>query len=72
MYRAAKKWALAVTLMGLMQLAIVCDTRELEEFFDDLDVEVYYDDCHRGYGDCHQFGCWSDCDDEWSFDLDWW
>jgi hypothetical protein len=38
MHRSAKKWALAVTLMGLMQLAIVCDTRELEEFFDDLGV----------------------------------
>jgi hypothetical protein len=72
MHRSAKKWALAVTLTGLMQLAIVCDTRELERFFDDLGVEVYYDDCHCGSWDCYQFGYWSDCDDEWSFDFDWW
>lgn len=72
MHRSAKKWALAVTLVGLMQIAIVCDARELEEFFDDLGVEVYYDDCDRGYWDCHQFDCWSDCDDGWSFDFDWW
>jgi hypothetical protein len=70
MFRTAKRWALAVTLLGLMQITFVCDTEALEDFFDDLGVEVYYDD-HYGCGDCHRFDCWSGCDD-WSFDLDWW
>lgn len=72
MFRTAKKWALAVALTGLLQVAVVCDSWELEEFFDDLGLRVYYDDCDRGcWGDCG-FSCWSDWDDDWSFDFDWW
>lgn len=67
MFRAAKRWALAITLMGLMQLTFVCDEDELEDFFDDIGVEVYYDD------DCCHSDWWSDCDDDWFFDIDcWW
>ncbi len=71
MFRATKRWALAITLMGLMQLTFVCDGEELEDFFDDLGIDVYYDD-HRGCGDCYRDDCWSDCDDDWDFDFDWW
>ena len=71
MFRTAKRWALAVTLMGLLQITFVCDTEALEDLFDDLGVAVYYDD-HYGCGDCYHYDCWSDCDDDWSFDFDWW
>jgi hypothetical protein len=72
MFRGAKKWALAVTLTGLLQVAVVCDTRELEEFFEDAGLRVYYDDGGRGSRDCYDFGCWYDCNDDWSFEFDWW
>jgi hypothetical protein len=71
MFRTAKKWALAVALLGLLQVTFVCDAEALEDFFDDLGVEVYYDR-HYGCDDCYHSGCWSDCDDDWSFDFDWW
>ena len=65
MFRMAKRWALAATLVGLMQLTFVCDSDELEDFFDDVGIDVYYDDGCRD--------CWSDCDDDWFFDVDcWW
>ena len=72
MFRTAKKWALAVTLTALMQVTIVCDSRGMAEFFDDLDFQVYYDDCHCDYWDCRHHDRWSDCDDECFFDFDWW
>ena len=70
MLRATKRWTLVVTLAMLMQVTVVCDGPdfdELEDFFEDLDIDVYVDD------DRHRYDrCWHDCDDDFFFDFDWW
>jgi len=71
MFRAAKTWAMIMTLAVLSQVTIVCDGPDsddvedfFEELFDDLDIDVRVHD--------HDHGCWYDCEDDWSFDFDWW
>jgi hypothetical protein len=67
MFRTAKRWALAVALTGLMQLTFVCDSDDLEDFFDDVGIEVYYED------DCGCGDCWYDDCDDWFCDFGcWW
>jgi|GEM_PF-5199479 len=72
MYHKAKKWAMAAMLASLLQVTIFCDASGIEDFLDDLGVEVrYYDD----YWDCgSRRHYWGDCDDDWDFDFDfdWW
>lgn len=68
MFRSGKIWTLLATLAMLMPVTIVCDVPALDDVFDDLDFEVYYDDDYHG----HHSDCWFRCDDEWFFDLDWW
>lgn len=70
MLRNAKRWALAATLATLMQVTLVCDGPDMddvEEFFEDLDIEVHYDD--HGH---HHDDCWYGCEDDFFFDFDWW
>ena len=68
MSHTVKRWVLAATLVVLMPVTIVCDLPALDEVYAAFNFEVYDDDCcgHR-----HD-DCWFDCDDDWSFDFDWW
>ena len=68
MYRTMKKWMLMAGLASLLQFTIVCDSDKWEEFFDDVGLEVYYDDGCHGYWDCYCY----DCDDDDWWDFNWW
>jgi hypothetical protein len=69
MSRSAGKWMLLATLTAVMPVTLVCEVPELDYLLDRYEFEVYYD-YDQQYDDHH--GCWFDCDDDWSFDFDWW
>lgn len=70
MMRTAKKWILVAMLASLLQVTIYCDPQAWEDFFDNLDVQVYSND---GW-DCGGHGYWYDCGggDDWWVDVGWW
>ncbi len=69
-----KKWTLLTSLLALLPATIVCDVPGLDGVLHAFDRDVYYDGhcCDYYDDDHHHHDCWSGCDDEWSFDFDWW
>jgi hypothetical protein len=74
MFRAAKRWTLAILLV-LVPVTVVCDVPDFDGVFRAFDYDVYYDGycCDYYYDEYyHDDDCRFGCDDEWFFDFDWW